>query len=223
MCHVDCHPDSLYGTWHQYSAVLAQLDDDCLRQGGYVIVVVCLSVRNFAQKLLHEIFREGWQWANEQMMKFWRRYGSGLRIWIWICIVTLVRRALVEVCTVAVLLVKISSAKSAKTSIYSNSSSPPVCGPNSWNHKFSLEEFPRVGNPSQRFSFMGAGRKSKETRWLYCVECKQYSTRQRSASNIHHSGMLRKNKVRMERPSNILISLHRKRNSIITNIPLFIS
>jgi len=25
----------------QYSAVLAQLDDDYLRQGGYVIVVVC--------------------------------------------------------------------------------------------------------------------------------------------------------------------------------------
>jgi len=32
------------------------------------------------------------------------------------------------------------------------------------------------------------------TRWLYCVECPQYSTRQRSASNIHRSGMLRKNR-----------------------------
>jgi len=32
------------------------------------------------------------------------------------------------------------------------------------------------------------------TRWLYCVECPQYSTRQRSASNIHRFGMLRKNR-----------------------------
>ena len=50
-----------------------------LRQGGYVIVVVCLFVclfvRNFVQKNfgtdLHEIFREGWQWAVEQLTKFW--------------------------------------------------------------------------------------------------------------------------------------------------------
>jgi len=48
-----------------------------LRQGGYVFAVVCLSVclsvSNFAQKVgtdLREIFREGWQWANEQMIKF---------------------------------------------------------------------------------------------------------------------------------------------------------
>jgi len=34
---------------------------------------------------------------------------------------------------------------------------------------------------------------TRETRWLYCVECPQYSTR-RSASNIHRSGMLRKNR-----------------------------
>jgi len=46
-----------------------------VRQGGYVIIV-CLSVcllaalhRNL-QTDLHEIFREGWQWANEQMIKF---------------------------------------------------------------------------------------------------------------------------------------------------------
>jgi len=32
-----------------------------------------------------------------------------------------------------------------------------------------------------------------KTRWLYCVECPQYSTRRRSASNIHRSSMLRKN------------------------------
>jgi len=30
------------------------------------------------------------------------------------------------------------------------------------------------------------------TRWLYCVECPQYRTRRRSASNIHRSSMLRK-------------------------------
>jgi len=47
-----------------------------LRQGGYVIVVVCLSVclsvcllatlrKNFPTDL-HENFREGWQWASEQ-------------------------------------------------------------------------------------------------------------------------------------------------------------
>jgi len=60
---------------------------------------------------LHEIFREGWQWANEQMVKFWWRSGSQIRIrfriWIGIRIrtATLVRRALVEVCTVPVLLV----------------------------------------------------------------------------------------------------------------------
>jgi len=33
-----------------------------------------MSVSNFAQKLqtdLHIIFKEGWQWASEQMIKFW--------------------------------------------------------------------------------------------------------------------------------------------------------
>ena len=49
-----------------------------LRQWGYAIVVVCLSVcllatlrKNFWTDL-REIFRElGWLWANEQMIKFW--------------------------------------------------------------------------------------------------------------------------------------------------------
>jgi len=47
-----------------------------LRQGGYVIVVVCLSVcllaalrKNFRTDS-HEIFTEGWQWATEQVIKF---------------------------------------------------------------------------------------------------------------------------------------------------------
>jgi len=43
------------------------------------------------------------QRANEQMIKFWWRSGSGIPI----CIATLVRRTLVEVCTVPVLLVVI--------------------------------------------------------------------------------------------------------------------
>ena len=58
-----------------------------LSQEGYVIAVclfVCLLVSNFVQKLsngLHEIFREVWQWANEQIIKFrWRsRSPSGCR------------------------------------------------------------------------------------------------------------------------------------------------
>jgi len=36
--------------------------------------------------------------------------------------------------------------------------------------------------------------KTDRTRWLYCVECSQYSTRCGSASNIHRSSMLRKNR-----------------------------
>jgi len=87
-----------------------------------VFVVVCLSVCLFVCLLatlrknfrtdLHEIFRVGWQLANEQMIKFWWRSGSGIRIRIWIRIririrvATLVRRALAEVCTVPVLVVE---------------------------------------------------------------------------------------------------------------------
>ena len=82
-------------------------------QRGYVFVVVCLLAalhKNF-QMHLHEIFREGWQWAIGQVIKFWWQYGSGIwiriRIWIQmqISIATLVRHVLVEVSTVAVLLV----------------------------------------------------------------------------------------------------------------------
>jgi len=52
---------------------------------------------------LHEIFREGLQWANEQMIKCWWRSGSAIPIRIRIA--TLVKRALAEVCTIPVLLV----------------------------------------------------------------------------------------------------------------------
>jgi len=77
----------------------------------YVIVVVCLSVclyvcllatlRKNVQTDLREIYRVGRQWTSEQIIKFWWRSGSGIRIRI----ETLVRRALAEVCTVPVLLV----------------------------------------------------------------------------------------------------------------------
>ena len=57
-------------------------------------LTVCLSFSNNAKHFrtdLHEIFGEGWQWTNEQTIKFW---------W-WIRIATLVRRALAQVCTLS--------------------------------------------------------------------------------------------------------------------------
>jgi len=65
---------------------------------GCLLATLC---KNFLTDL-HEIFREDWQCASEQMIKFrWRSDlpdgGSD--------IATLVRRALAEVCTVPVLLV----------------------------------------------------------------------------------------------------------------------
>ena len=89
-----------------------------LRQGGCVFVVVCLfacllatscllaTLRKTFRTDLHEIFWVGWQWASEQMIKFWWRCGSRIRIWIRIRIriATLVRRALAEVCIVPVVL-----------------------------------------------------------------------------------------------------------------------
>jgi len=69
----------------------------------FVCLFVCLWAtlhKNFWTDL-HKIFREGWQWASEQMIKFWWRSRSQIRIRV----TTLVRRTLAEVCTVAVLLV----------------------------------------------------------------------------------------------------------------------
>ena len=53
-----------------------------LRQEGYVIVVVCLlaTLRKNVPTDLHEIFRVGWLWASEQMIKFWWRSGSRIRM-----------------------------------------------------------------------------------------------------------------------------------------------
>jgi len=55
-----------------------------------IVCFICLlaTLRKNFQTDLHEIFREGWQWANEQLIEFWWRSGSR------------VSRALAEVCTV---------------------------------------------------------------------------------------------------------------------------
>ena len=58
--------------------------------------------------------------------------------------------------------------------------------------------------------FAQCGGKKSLTRCLYCVECPQYSTRRRSASNMHRSSMLRKT-GRYGKPSNVIISLLRKK------------
>jgi len=95
----------------------------CFRRCLSVCLSVCLFVcllptlRRNVRTDLHEIFREGWQWAIEQMITFWWRSGSGIpiriririRIWIRIRIATLVRRALAEVSTVRALLVHLCS------------------------------------------------------------------------------------------------------------------
>jgi len=47
-------------------------------------------------------FSGSWQWASEKMIKFWWQSRS------WIQIVTLVRRALAEVCTVLLLVQKVT-------------------------------------------------------------------------------------------------------------------
>ena len=107
-----------------------------LRQGGYVFVVVYLSIcyqlceKNF-QTDVHEIFREGWQWTNEQTIKFrwqseslsryrdcffgfvttgrYRKWLTDINLLLILIrqMAALVRRALVEVCTVPVLLVSL--------------------------------------------------------------------------------------------------------------------
>ena len=54
-------------------------------QGGYVFIIVCLPVRLLATSKmdLHKIFREGWQSASEEMIKFWwlSRYTYGSHHW----------------------------------------------------------------------------------------------------------------------------------------------
>ena len=63
----DCNGIMLYSVYDMFYY---------LRQGGYVFVVACLSVcllaalRKNVQTDLHKIFREGWQWADEQLTQF---------------------------------------------------------------------------------------------------------------------------------------------------------
>jgi len=69
---------------------------------------VCLTVGKFAPKTSERIcmkfFREGWQWAKEQLIKVsWKCRTDSLDGGAHIA--TMVRRALAEVCTVPVLLV----------------------------------------------------------------------------------------------------------------------
>jgi len=56
----------------------------CFRRCLSVCLPVCLLLatlrKNFVTDL-HEIFREGWQWANEQLIKFW---WVAIRITVWI-------------------------------------------------------------------------------------------------------------------------------------------
>jgi len=93
-----------------------------------VCLFVCLlaTLRKNVQTDLHEIFREGWQLAIEQIIEFWWRSGSpsgyrdcfpyssvlgdrkvinGHSFILIRQMAALVRRALAEVCTVPVLLV----------------------------------------------------------------------------------------------------------------------
>ena len=60
------------------SSVLIHIADD---EVMFPSLFVCLSVRSFVQKNfrtdLHEFLRKGWQWANEQTIKFWWPSGSG--------------------------------------------------------------------------------------------------------------------------------------------------
>ena len=70
---------------------------------------VCLSVINFAQKLRNGFARnfQGRLAMGQWTIKFWWRFGSWIRIRtrIQVRVATLVRRALVETCTVPLLLV----------------------------------------------------------------------------------------------------------------------
>jgi len=69
----------------------------CFRRCLSVCPSVCVlaTLRKNFQTDLHEIFREGWQWASEQMIEFLqaiRIRDPDLRIWTRIRIATLVRR-----------------------------------------------------------------------------------------------------------------------------------
>jgi len=64
--------------WHRYLPSQRKM---CNRR-LFVCLSLCLlaTLRKSFRTDLREIFREGWQWANEQMIKFWWRPGSRIRI-----------------------------------------------------------------------------------------------------------------------------------------------
>jgi len=45
-----------------------------------LFVGLLATLRKSFQTDLHDIFREGWQWANKQMIKFWWQSASRIRI-----------------------------------------------------------------------------------------------------------------------------------------------
>jgi len=62
--------------WHRvYSSVFLPLPRTICNRHWTSICLSATLQKNF-QTDLHEIFRECWQWANEQMIKFWWRSGS---------------------------------------------------------------------------------------------------------------------------------------------------
>jgi len=88
---------SMLRNWWHYLRLTRRL---CFRCCVFVSPSVSsqLGTKTF-QMDWNKIFREGWQWANKQMITFSWRSASRIHI------VTLVRHALAEVCTVPVLLV----------------------------------------------------------------------------------------------------------------------
>jgi len=81
-------PEALYFLDLSQGAPVHQPRRLCFRRCLVVCLSVCLSVcllstlrKNFRTDL-HEMSNEGWQWANEQMIDFWWRYGRRLGTWI---------------------------------------------------------------------------------------------------------------------------------------------
>ena len=121
---------------------------------------------------LHEIFREGKQWPIEQMVKFWWWSGS----WIWILIVTLLRRTLAEVCIVAVLLVNIwlqvgCSCTTIKPTWVRRIASGIAGGPREW--KQAEGEY---GILSLNTRVVPCTRQRQDTRYLYNAHATVFSS-----------------------------------------------
>jgi len=81
----------------------------------------------------------------------------------------------------------------------STSTSPSICVQRSMSTFSAFKRFSLCSSFENLYFITGSTKyKYKQynnrTRWMYCVECPQYSTRRRSASNIHRSGMLRKDR-----------------------------